>query len=257
MKYLVLILLLSFVPSAASYSNDCSVSGQGGRWKVLKGEHNSVQMVSETVSISVLQNSSNENNGFNYKTIATFIFKNHGKAQTVKMGFPESSYGDFKGGFLYFHTWVDGKEVKAERCILDPEDEDSSSYVAFNPDSIDCENGFEALWIKEVSFEENETKTITVEYMSPVNSGVALSGKGIEYWISYDFTGGNWYGTVEESKVIAEIPSKFRLIASGIFDSSEEKKFSGFKKTTQNKINILTASVKNWQAEGILNIKFK
>ena len=256
MKCFIAVFLLTFALAAVSYANDCSVSGQGGRWKILKGEHNSVQMVSETINISVLQTDTDEQGSFNYKTIATFIFKNHGKAQTVKMGFPECSYGDFNGGFLYFHTFVDGKEVNAVRSVLDPEDEDSSTYIPFN-DSIDCENGFEALWIKEVSFEENETKTITVEYMSPVNSGVAVSGKGIEYWISYDFTGGNWYGAVEESKVIVDIPAKFKLLSNGIFDSSEEKKYSGFKKNVRDKKIFLTASVKNWQAEGILNIKFK
>ncbi|MDP4114628.1 MAG: hypothetical protein Q8903_00750 [Bacteroidota bacterium] len=257
MKPLFISLLLVFCITITTYSNDCAVSGQGGRWQLLKGEHNSIQMISEIVNMSVFMENSGAEGELRYKVVATFIFKNHGKAQTVKMGFPESSYGDYDGGFLYFHTWVNGQEVTASRSIIDSSAGDSSAITPFNPDSSDYEDGFDAFWVKDVSFNENETKTITVEYMSPVNNGIAVLGNGTDYWVSYDFTGGNWFGKVEESKVIVEIPIKYKILSAGIYDDSEEKKLANFSKTKLNDKYILTSTIKDWQAEGKLNIKFK
>jgi hypothetical protein len=66
-------------------ANDSNATGIGGRWRMLKGEETTVQMVREHVRIVP--------SGDEFQTTADFVFRNHGPATTVVMGFPEAAYG--------------------------------------------------------------------------------------------------------------------------------------------------------------------
>jgi hypothetical protein len=158
----------------AAHANDSNSSGIGGTWRMLKGEHRQIQMVREHVRIG------------SYKTTADFVFRNHGPATTVTMGFPETGGGDSSPhlSFRSFASWVDGRRVKTRRKPL--------------PHS---ESQWGALWIKRVRFGRNATRRVRVQYVSN-NGGGDSSGY---IWVAYQFTGGNWRGKVKESILDVEL----------------------------------------------------
>ena len=161
--------------SAPVCANDMQVIGAAGTIRPMSGENRSIRMVREFIKIEVHEN--------DYDTIVDFVFQNDGPATQVKMGFPESGFGDIGGkptavGFRSFETSVDGKRVPAARILTS------------RPQSYD------ALWVKTVSFGRNAVRHIQVRYRSPF----ALTSTGaLKQGIFYDFTGGNWKGKVAES----------------------------------------------------------
>lgn len=138
----------------------------------LRTEHPSVQMVRETVRLDLYK-------GY-YETTADFVFKNHGSARTVRMGFPESGVGEGKPGTIQnFWTSVDGKRVQAQRIRTQHDDE---TYAAY--------------WVKTVAFGKNEERHVRVHFRTKY--GVGIGGA----LAAYDFTGGNWRGKVRESVLV-------------------------------------------------------
>src|SRR5262249_14195960 len=93
-----------------------------------------------------------------------------------------------------FATWVDGHRVKVQRVV-------SKIY----------EEGYDALWLKTVAFRRGQSRIIQVSYRAP-HSTVAGSG----LCSSYDFTGGNWRGKVEQSDlaVTTHLPGLYYLNAT-------------------------------------------
>jgi len=171
---LVLLTLLVSFSSVMVGANDSAVTGIGGRWRMIKGEHRQVQMVSEHVRI--VQQKSGD-----FLTTADFVFRNHGPATTVKMGFPEEKGGDAANSsisLLHFKTWVDGGLVKVKRRKITA-----------------LESDFLALWVKNVHFKRDEIRQVRVRYLS-TSGGWYSNGNA---WVSYNFTGGNWRGKVRES----------------------------------------------------------
>lgn len=176
------------VLAVGARANDASSSGVGGRWRMLKSESKQVQMVREHVRIVPF--------GDEFQTTADFVFRNHGPATTVQMGFPESQWGvDAEGPEAFFsfrahptlsrfRSWVDGRLVRTRRYP-------SSDKV-----------NVQALWTKTVRFARNQTRRVRVRYHS-MNGGGDSSGN---WWVSYNFTGGNWRGEVEESVLDVELP---------------------------------------------------
>ena len=163
-----------------SIPNDSGIEAVGGTWIVMKGEHPSIQMEREKININVYEKY--------YDVEAKFIFKNLGDSCSVFMGFPETGGGDIEynrvdsSRFLSFSTSVNGKNVEVIR-VLAKKDFDDEEYIAY--------------WIKYVSFEKGETKKVIVKYRSP------LGGRADRHrhFISYNFSGGNWFGKVLESKL--------------------------------------------------------
>lgn len=212
----------------AVYSNDSGIRAIGGSWVLIKGEHPSVQMERETIDINVYSEY--------YDVIAVFIFKNHGEACDVYMGFPETGYGDMGGlwdtttAFLSFSTSVDGINVEAKREYVKGEYESWDEYRAY--------------WIKQVSFKENETKKIVVKYRSPLGSGISMYYMGSDKFINYTFSGGNWYGKVEESRmdIYFHIPVEIR----------PNEKFE-----IKKELDHYTYTRTNWEAEEPFGITFR
>ncbi len=189
MRKTVVCLILAL--SLAVLANDRSLSGVGGSLVATKGEHPGVQMVREKVSLEV----------YPRLIFATcdFVFKNQGPAAKVIMGFPESGSGDIdphdfgnKPGFFAFETWVDGEKVKAKREIV----------------QLTKDQTYEAHWVKEVSFQAGQERQVRVRYVAPI--GTIAGG---EQEAKYVFSGGNWRGKVEQSKLEVFIhPTGFKLL---------------------------------------------
>ena len=125
-----LFVLLALCNVRVLWANDGSIVGVGGSARMLKGEHRDVQMESETVWIEIWPTE--------YVTTADFIFVNHGPAQKVQMGFPESGGGDVAQGyekrsaFKWFATWVDDGWVQAKRLPVSPYDEAYRTCLQLN-----------------------------------------------------------------------------------------------------------------------------
>lgn len=167
---------LSLLAANAALANDLSMSGVGGSAVPLKSEHPTVRMVRETVRLNL-------HKGY-YETTVDFTFVNEGAKTQVTMGFPERSLGldgaKVDGpqirGFL---TTVDGKATPAQR-IESRRDRDE----------------FLAYWTKQVPFGAGQTRQVRVRFRSPYGGGIGGMQAG------YDFTGGNWRGKVDESRLI-------------------------------------------------------
>lgn len=212
-------LFLSVVLIAPTRANDSGIAGVGGRWKLLKAEHRNVRMVSERVQMEIFR--------AHYDVVADFVFHNHGAAQTVEMGFPESGFGDVgamteNGGFLRFSTSVDNQPIKAVRRIL-------TSGVA---------GDYQTVWAKSVRFGRNQTRRVQVRYRSPLGSSISYN---LNYFAAYNFTGGNWRGTVSESRldIVLRAPGTHAVVAHAGGKPIQLK---------QNN-NRWTHTWRNWQAQ--------
>lgn len=215
-KLIVASMMLALaLPCAA---NDSAIDGVGGRPQRMTGEHPTIAMTSENVQIWMKP-------GKTYTVQADFVFRNAGKATTVKMGFPEGGYGDVPGqtkrtAFTSFATSVDGQNFKAVRQI-----------TRNNPNG----DSFQAFWVKSVPFRANQTRKIRVRYSAPYGSNTES-----EDYATYDLTGKNWRGSVAKTvlTVHVERPGTF------LMRSFSEKK-PVFRRDGHDFIYNWT----NWQAE--------
>jgi hypothetical protein len=218
-------LLLGTLPALA---NDMSIIGVGGSLRPLHGQHPQVRMVREKIDIEVGQN--------NYHVRVNFVFRNMGKATSVKMGFPESGGGGDmpaktekdKSTFLTFSSNVDGKKVPVKRVLLNRGDED-----------------FDAVWIKTVKFAAGQSRQVQVDYTAPIGGA---AGVGLEQLVGYDFTGGNWAGDVDSSvlNIHFQQPGDYLMSA----DLGEKK--VAFKSIS----NGISFSWRHWQAQGSFLLRF-
>ncbi|MEO6908041.1 MAG: hypothetical protein ABI210_09145 [Abditibacteriaceae bacterium] len=222
---LLLVLLLGTLPALA---NDMSIIGVGGSLRPLHGQHPRIRMVREKIDIVVGR--------YNYKVRVNFVFRNQGKASTVRMGFPESGGGGdmpdeaekYKSTFLAFSSSVDGKKVPVKRVLLDRGIED-----------------FEAIWVKTVKFSAGQTRQVQVDYTAPIGGA---SGIGYEQLVGYDFTGGNWAGDVDSS--ILDI--HFQQSGDYLMSAELGDKRVAFKPIK----NGIRFSWQHWQAQGSFLLRF-
>lgn len=167
-------------------ANDAAIAGVGGRLRLLEGEHRQVRMVRETVRVDL--NTADAS----YDVSAEFVFRNEGPAVTVTMGFPETGGGaDFgakpyatRSAFRSFATWVDGAPTPAARARVRTSGDDE----------------YEAFWVKTVRFGANQTRRVRVLYRAACGTNAAG-----ERFAVYDFTGGNWRGSVDESTLLVTL----------------------------------------------------
>lgn len=229
MKKLILIITsFVFLFLGNVKANDSGIRAIGGTWMLIKEEHSIIQMERETIDMNIYEDY--------YDVIAVFVFKNHGDACDVYMGFPESGYGDIGGvfdtttAFLSFSTSVDGVNVTAKR-----------EYVKNEQGSW---NEYKAYWIKQVSFKAGETKKIVVKYRSPLGTGISAFYNGSDNFVRYTFSGGNWQGKVLESKmnIYFHIPVDIR----------PDKRFE-----IKKELDHYTYYRTNWEAEEYFGITFR
>jgi hypothetical protein len=206
------------------HANDSAFSGVSGTPKPLKGEHRSIAMQSEKVSIVASSSS--------YDTVVDFIFRNDGAATSVQMGFPESSYGDVaavkNSTFLKFDTYVDGHKVVARRIVTSGSDGDA---------------GVEAYWLKTVAFARHQTRRIRVAYRSPMGGNTDW---GSHNALVYAFTGKNWKGLVDRSDL------EVRVTKPGLWITNPRFDYKPLAMTLEStpKEAIFRKTWRNWQAQG-------
>ncbi|MGC4043983.1 MAG: stalk domain-containing protein [Armatimonas sp.] len=205
--------------------NDSGISGVGGSLSLIKGEHTSVRMVRETITM-VLESS-------DYVVTVDFVFRNEGPAATVLMGFPESGAGDVSANpknsaMKSFASWVDGALAKTKWVP-----------VKSSPD----EGEYKAHWVKEVRFGAGQTRKIRVRYRS--DYGGAAS-PGLRNFVRYEFTGANWKGKVDESVLNITFRRPGNFVTTGrIYPAGGEEGAVAFTQTGAT----LSRTWKNWEAQ--------
>ncbi|MHB9022941.1 MAG: hypothetical protein ACYC7E_02015 [Armatimonadota bacterium] len=228
MRFFAMLLTLLFVCPLFANDGFAGVAGEGGRMRLLDGEHPTIRMVKEWVRIDVHLDY--------YEVVAQFHFHNDGPATNVTMGFPESGGGSGDGAGEYqeyrlrsaytnFTCTVDGKPVATKRTVKLAEEE-----------------RYRALWIKTVPFARDQTRTIRVSYRSESGEADAV-GEGHRYWVRYHFTGGNWKGALDQAEllIVSHIPGALVLET----DLPDRKKIT----STVAKDNRLAVTWKHWQAQ--------
>lgn len=224
-------LLLAATPTLA---NDASFSGIAGSPTLSQGEHTKIRMESEKVVLTLRPNEL-------FETDARFVFVNDSnRAATVRMGFPETNYGDgweddgSRVGFKKFATTVNGRAVSAKRTI------------------INRQNG-DVWWIKTVSFAPRERKNIRVMATSELGGSVDYAfGRAL----SYNFTGKNWKGLVSRSDLEVRIPLAGTWTAVGDSWKEGDEKRTAWKPNVEvkNGVAYLRKSWRNWQAQSVTTI---
>jgi hypothetical protein len=143
------------------------------------------------------------------------------------MGFPEDGFGDvdvvaFKNhsAFKNFETRVDGQKTAVTRL---PAAIGEEEYAAF--------------WVKSVAFKRGQTRKIEVKYRAPYGS----IADPVNTSCSYDFTGGNWFGTVEQSVLTV----RFSRPGSYIFGPVDAPGKHQFERKGPD----FNFTWRNWQAE--------
>jgi len=176
------------IASLIAWANDTAVVAVSGNIAPM-GSHPSIRMISERVEAKL---------GWDTAAVrCEFIFKNEGKATTVKIGFPEQAYGDVspikQSSFVSFKSWVDGKPVKTKFM---PSKEEEDAGVTYN-----------AWHIKEVPFAAGQTRKVTNEYTATLGVD-SMGGVFFDYVLR---TGKSWKGTIGDALIIVDVstPSKF------------------------------------------------
>ena len=166
----------------------------GGCASLVEGEPTQVQLLSETVIINL--------DSTKYTIDAIFNFINHGKDETLMVGFPKAGLGyGFKGvkEFAKFETWVNGKSCDFRdipgQAINWGGDTMSPQEVERIREGKESPPIFwrEKRWlVKEVIFAENSSTITRVKYEAPY-------GRFGEAEYLYG-TGRSWKGRIKEAK---------------------------------------------------------
>jgi hypothetical protein len=162
----------------AASADDGAMEGEGGSLHLMSAGHPSVTMANEVVRIDGLPKG---------HVRARFVFKNHGPACDVKMGFPDQSWGDGHagGGFEGFRSWVDGREVRTQ------------FVEGTNPDPSQALDW----WVKRVHFNRGQTRVVEDEYFG--GGGYDSSGN---QFIMYELdTGDSWKGPIGRGRIVVDV----------------------------------------------------
>ena len=234
----LLALLLAATPALA---NDASFSGVLGSPTLTKGENPAIRMESEKVILTL-------KNEKQFATDANFVFVNDSsRAVTVRMGFPETNYGDGweenedrqKSGFVRFATSVDGVAIKAARTVIPT-----------------GQNNHDIWWLKTVAFRPRERKNVRVQTLSALGGSVEWA---LNRAMAYNFTGKNWKGLVSRSDLEIRIPlaGLWTVSASEWDEKSQRPRYWKPAVETRNGVAILRHSWTNWQAQTMATIGVK
>jgi hypothetical protein len=171
------VVLLSLV--SAAWCDDGAVTGVGGRIRLME-EHPGIALIAEHVHAYVSPVD------WTAEVECIFVLSNGGAADSVLIGFPESSGGDTgPRPFSSFQSYVDGREV---RCVRRENSEPLADYLFW--------------WTKEVYFAAGQTRVIRDVYRSPL--GVAAGdATGYERFFEYElWTGSSWSGDIGAATVV-------------------------------------------------------
>ncbi len=160
------------VTFALGYANDGSMAQTGSALNFSKSRQ--VQMVSERVHISM---------GHAAKITVDFVFRNHGNAISVVMGFPDHSSSKTRPAITNFKSWVDGKAVAVAQQLQ-------------NSDEFD----YAAVWTKTVAFKKGQTRQVKVTY-DAAPSVAAWGEMSVDYILK---TGATWHGKIDRAEITVD-----------------------------------------------------
>jgi hypothetical protein len=177
-RWLALLAAMVLVSAEVVLGDDGAITGVGGRIRIMD-EHPAVVLVAEHVHarVSVSDDIADVE--------CVFVLANHGAADSVLIGFPESAGGDTGARpFLSFHSYVDGK---AEPCSR-----------------VEGEGGNDPLfwWTKNVYFASGQTRIIRDEYRSPLGVG---AGDSTGYYRIFEYTlwtGSSWSDSIGAASIV-------------------------------------------------------
>lgn len=143
--------------------------------------HETIHMLGEDISITVGDERTHVR--------VYFQFENRGPATTVMMAFPFEAtvQSGNDSPFPRFATKVDGQPVAVRRVAMEPITCDGRE---FKERDFNIARPF--VFVKEVSFEEGQQRTVLVDY-------VAINGFGGSGWVSNEYilrSGATWAGTI-------------------------------------------------------------
>lgn len=178
--FLVLACLLF---AAVAGGDDGAVTGVGGTIDLMN-EHPNISMVAEHVNARIMMAEREA------EVECIFVLKNHGPADTVRIGFPEFYSGATgPAPFEQFRSFVDGEEVQCERMAGH---EGSGGAIEY-------------WWVKDVVFGAGETRIVRDEYWAPVGVNVGDSqGPYDQFWYTLH-TGASWEGPIEAATVTVTV----------------------------------------------------
>jgi len=256
-RNLVIIALLAAATTAFADDGWMPMNGSA---LAFGGKHPTVQMVSEVVRATVGKNSST--------VTCDFVFKNHGPACTVRMGFPNGGEqdGELEAKYLDKHTlksfrsYVDGKRIETTHVVL-KDDVDLTRY-----------NGIIQWEVKTVKFQKGQTLHVRDTYTAPhgVSNLITYRVSHFYYVLS---TGGSWNGNIERADVIVTVspsliprtPAFVLFKAFGSEESTADKMYAKMKSdatlvgydgagTANVKGRTITFTKKNWSPKEEDNI---
>ena len=171
-------------------ADDSAIYGVGGSVELLKPEHSTIRMVRERVDVVMRSHDSPE-------VRCEFLFKNEGKATTVKMGFPDRCGGDvtLSSSLRDFRSWVDGKPVKTRI-------EGSKSRN---------EDGYSGWRVKNVHFGAGQSRTIVDTY----RGGLGASSDGSSFFEYVLKTGASWKGQIGSAVIRVDTRPMLRVFRLG------------------------------------------
>lgn len=228
-KNICLIFLLEV--TVLLFANDSWVSGAGGSCSIMLSGDTNVQMVSESIRITLYDDY--------YSMDISFLFYNHGDDVELNVGFPEYSYGTQAitelRNFRCFHNGV-----------LVPFSEKPEKYK---------ENYVTKSWyIRKIFFNKTNYTMTRVKY------DASYSRNGFFEEIQYLYgTGGSWKGLIENISITIENKSNYWILDSkfrtGEWNTKTNKMENAvdvkyvFESISENVVGIYTTNVEPYVAD--------
>jgi hypothetical protein len=216
MKVKNTILIISlFFSSINIYPNDAFVKAAGGNYAILGDKNTEIQMVSEKIKIDMYDRY--------YKMDITFLFFNNGGTATVKVGFPEYSWGLYGSTNIQdFQTFIGDNQMAVEYISNEPHKDEGSYDLEIN-----------AWYVKEVEFKSKEYVTSRVTY----SAEYAHLGfhRGIQYLYG---TGSTWKGVIGEMNIEITNHTDSWLGSFRFYIHDEQNNFQAFVNRIDEKIII-------------------
>lgn len=168
LRYTEVMIGLIALAGLALNDGNFTITGAG---QLMLAPHRQVQMVSEDLRIQL-------HNKF-ADVYVLFVFRNHGPQVEVTMGFPEETAWIERSVVSRFRTSVDGLPVETQRRVIKKDDD------------------YEAIRVKSVKFEPQQTRVVSVSYR--VEHGIVYTG---QQSFAYTFkTGASWHLAIETMRV--------------------------------------------------------
>jgi hypothetical protein len=176
----------------SSLADDAQISHVGGN--IIPIKNNDISMEVERLRVKP--------SGLGWDVDVIYKFKNYGKQQVVKMGFPES-WGQVNE-IVGFKTWINGKEVKSE--VLENQQQYSDDKERID-EYYEGYSRIEDEYLRFYSFEVPFKEAETIELRHKFSMGINCSpGEGENCWFEFILkTGSLWKGTIKDFDAVIEI----------------------------------------------------